>query len=83
MDHMIKEETNITEGGESGEVLIVKQWIIGYEVRLLRFRSLPGVCVGVCGCVCVILASFHLSALPHLNNGSHITNLLGQCRELA
>lgn len=53
MDHMIKEETNITEGGESGEVLIVKQWIIGYEVRLLRFRSLPGVCVWVCVGACV------------------------------
>ena len=53
--------------------LIVKQWIIGYEVCLLRFRSLP--CVHAR--VCVILASFHLSALPHLNNGGHITNLLG------
>ena len=70
MDHMIKEETNITEGGESGEVLIVKQWIIGYEVRLLRFRSLPGVCVGVCGCVwyvCLYVCVHPLTILSSLN----------------
>ena len=52
MDHMIKEETNITEGRESGDISDAKAmdhrlWSLSAQVQI------SAVCICMCVCVCV------------------------------